>query len=183
MTNTSIARPYAKAAFEYANKAGELSPWSIALRALSQAVQESTMATALANPFFPAEHSVSLLLDVLSAALDKNAVKTLQAIKNFLRLLAEYKRLCILPEILTLFEADVARDQGYLQLSVTSAYPLDDDQQAKVEARLADQLKSAVKITYQKDPEIIGGIIVRSSEWVLDDSVQGRLARLQSALQ
>lgn len=183
MTNISIARPYAKAAFEFAKSKNDLQNWSLLLHTLSVAIETPLVFSALSDPFVPSEKMVDLLLDIVREAGVANSAASSQGIENFLNLLAEYKRLSILPEIAMLFEEDVAKDQGYLQLSVTSAFPLNADQQAKIEARMKAQLASDVRVSYEDDPAIIGGIIVRSGHWVLDDSVRGRLARMQSALQ
>ena len=183
MVNTSIARPYAKAAFETAKESGQLATWSAALRALSVAVEDKAMASVLANPLVRSEQSVELLLSVLDKVGGTASSNSDKHLENFIRILGENKRLSLIPEIADLFEADVAKDEGYLKLTVTSAFPLDDSQQDQVKQKLRTQLDTDVKITYDTDAAIIGGIVVRSDQWVLDDSVRGRLTRLQSVLQ
>ena len=182
MSNANIARPYAKAAFTFAKQTNHVPHWSAALRVLSMAVQNSAIVALLKNPSVTGAQAVALLSGVLCDSISHGVSKLDQGLENFLQLLAEYKRLSVLPDIATLFEADVAKDQGYLQLTVTSAFPLSDVQQTKIAAQLKTTLASDVTIRYENDSTIIGGIVVRSGHWVLDDSVRGRLARLQSAL-
>lgn len=178
----NIARPYAKAAFSFANEAGDIALWSAALQTLSIAVADLKMQSALSNPAVSWQEAADLLCDTWRAVVKNGTETSGQSIDNFVRLLAENKRLFTLPAIAQLFQADVAKSEGYIELTVTSAFALTEQQRQQVERKMAQRLNSDVKIVYQEDANLIGGVVVRSEDWVLDDSIRGKLERLQSAL-
>jgi len=171
MIAISAARPYAKAAFETAKAANQLPEWSRALKQLALAVCDVKMQLVLKNP----NYTPKQLSEILSAFTD------LLPIQNFIKLLAEKKRLTLLPSISELFEADCAKAAGYISLTVTSAWMMDDAQRNNTTAKLSKQLNSKCEIEFKVDEKLIGGILVRSGSWVLDGTIKGTLERLRSA--
>lgn len=172
MNIKSIARPYANAAFSAATKANQLPLWSLALKKLSLAVCDSKMQSALKNPTYMPKQLSELL----------NAFTDLLPIQNFIQLLAEKKRLTLLPSISELFEADCAKAAGYLSLTVTSAWTMDDAQRNNTRDKLSKQLNSKCEIEFKVNEKLIGGILVRSGSWVMDGTIKGALSRLKSVL-
>lgn len=168
----SVARPYAKAAFDAAKADNQLSQWSYALKQLSIASQEKEMQALLKNPNISKEKCCELL------GIFANE-KTLQ---NFLHLLAEKNRLLLLPDVSILFEAMLAKESGYLALTVTSAFELSEVQQNDVQKKLEKQFNSPTKIEFDVDPALVGGLFVRSETWVMDDTILGKLKKLKTAL-
>lgn len=168
----SIARPYAKAAFEAAAAHNQLALWATALKELSIAVRASEVIALLKNPNISKEARCELL-----AVFAKE-----KSIQNFLKLLAEKDRLLVLPEISVLFEAFLAKGAGYLALSVTSAFVLDDTQKQAIEKKLEKQLNIKVNIEFHVDAQLIGGILVRSGDWVMDATILGKLKKLKSVI-
>ena len=81
-----------------------------------------------------------------------------------------------------MFEADYAKESGYLSLIVTSAFAMDENQKNNTKEKLAKQLNSKCEIDFRVDKDLIGGLLVRSGNWVLDGTVKGTLGRLRSVL-
>lgn len=181
-TATSIARPYANAAFSAAKESRQLPLWSQALKNFSLAVQDSQMSALLKNPFTTKKQLADLFIDFLHKVSGDGLMNSYLPIDNFIRVLAEKKRLALLPNISDLFEESVAKESGYVSLTVTSAYTMDAQQQASVKEKLSQQLKSALVVRFQVDETVMGGLLVRSGNWVLDGTIKGQLQRLKSAL-
>lgn len=168
----SIARPYAKAAFSVAKKADQLVQWSFVLKELAIAVKTPEMQVILKNPSVDASQRCAIL----------NAFSDKKEMHHFLALLAENKRLILLPDVSILFERMLAKESGYLALTVTSAFEMDVAAQKQTEVTLAKQFKSDVKIEFKVDPSLIGGMLVRSGNWVMDNTILGRLKKLKTVL-
>lgn len=172
MIATSAARPYAKAVFETAKAANQLPLWSHALKQLALAVTDTKMQLILKNPnCTPKQFS-----EILSTFAD------LLPVQNLIKLLSEKKRLALLPSISALFEANIAKEAGYISLTVTSAFPMDDAQKKNTQEKLSRQLNSNCEIEFKVDEKLMGGILVRSGSWVMDGTIKGALGRLKSAL-
>lgn len=178
----SIARPYANAAFLSAKESHQLPLWSQVLKNCSLAVQDSQMSTLLKNPAVTKKQLADLLIDFFHKVSGNGSTNGYLLIDNFIRVLAEKKRLVLLPNISDLFEEDLAKESGYLSLTVTSAYAMDDQQKKSVKEKLTKQLNSALVIQFQVDETVVGGLLVRSGNWVLDGTIKGQLERLKSAL-
>ena len=183
MRNTlSIARPYAVAVFSAAKEAKQLPLWSVALKQLAMIMQDQQMQTLLKNPCYTKKQLSDLLVDILHAVSGDGLAVAYAQVENFIRLLAEKKRLLLLPDILDLFEMDVAKESGYLSLIVTSAYLMSDVQKKETQQKLEKQFNSKCKIEFRVDEKLVGGLLVRSGNWVMDGTISGQLARLKSAL-
>lgn len=183
MTSTlSTARPYAKAAFATAKSVNELQLWSVVLQKLALAVSDFQLQALLKNPFILKSQLSDLLIGFLHKVNGNGSNKHLLFIENFIRLLAENKRLDLLPDISALFEEDLSKETGYLSLTITSAFPLDSDQKKKTQTKLTQQFNSELVIDYKIDPSLIGGLLVRSGSWVLDGTIKSKLNRLRVAL-
>ena len=182
MTTFTTARPYAVAAFEAADASNQLSFWSQALKQLAAAVSEPQLRSLIKNPLSTKTQLSDILIGFLHAVSGNGSSKEQESLANFIRLLAEKKRLVLLPDISVLFEEAMAKKSGYLSLVVTSAFDMDDNQRNQTQEKLAKKLNSKLKIVFNVDKKIIGGLLVRSGNWVLDDTVTGKLKRLKSAL-
>lgn len=171
----TVARPYTKAAFEYALDKGNLDQWSTMLSAAAQVVQDSTMAQVLTNPALTYEQKAEVLISVCEEQMD-------DAGKNFTVLLAENQRLALLPEIALQFARLKAAQEKKVDVDLTTAFPLDDAQQQKLAQALSTKLGREVKLTSQVDKSILGGVVVRSDDLVIDGSIRARLAKLAEAM-
>ena len=172
--SVTIARPYAEAIFRVAQEAGAQGIWSQRLQKLALIAQNGDMASVMGNPQLSAEQVAAL---VISLCEDNDAV-----LGNFVRTLAENRRLALLPEISRLFELAKSQEEGVKEAVVHSAFPIDDTQVAallkELEARFATRLTARVEV----DPSLIGGVRVAVGDQVLDASVRGKLDAMAVAL-
>lgn len=171
----TLARPYARAAFEVAVAEGQLQQWSTALTSAATLVAHEKIRALLASPALTAEEKSAALVDVLGGASDKKFA-------NFIATLAENKRLPMLPEIRDLFLAFKAEHEKSLDVSVATAYPINADLLDKLSRALAEKLGRRVKLTSAVDQSLLGGALIRAGDTVIDGSVKGRLAKLADAM-
>ncbi|WP_417225825.1 F0F1 ATP synthase subunit delta [Amphritea sp.] len=171
----TVARPYTKAAFEYAVDKGNLDLWSTMLATASAVAQHETMKLVLGNPGLTSEQKAEAMNSVCEEQMD-------QSTKNFISLLAENQRLALLPEISAQFEQLKANQQHSVEVSVTTAFDLGEQQQQKLTQALSSKLGREVSLTSEVDKSIIGGVIVRTDDMVIDGSIRARLAKLAEAM-
>ncbi len=171
----TIARPYAKAAFQAARDAKLLSEWSASLSVAAALVGDARIAALLENPKL-SEDQVVGFFDGFKTGVD--GVHWL----NFIRLIAENKRLQLLPEIAARFELLRAEYENEVDVVVTSAVPLSEAQKTKLADSLKTRLQRDVRITTALDPALLGGAVIRAGDLVIDGSIKGRLQRLTSDL-
>jgi F-type H+-transporting ATPase subunit delta len=171
----TIARPYAKAAFEYARDAGGFAGWSQGLKTAAQIVADSRLAALTKNPQWSQADLVSIITDVAGTALDP-------AMQNFVRVLAENHRLLLLPEISAHYEKFRADVENTVDVDVISAIALSSAQQDKLAAALSKRLKRKVRMQNSIDATLLGGAVVRAGDLVIDGSLKGRLQRLATEL-
>lgn len=168
--NATIARPYARAAFDYARAGNGLAAWSGLLASASAAISDPRVAPLVGNPHVKASELVSFLLELAGANGEHE--------RNFVQLLADNRRLDLLPEIAAQYEAMRAEVENTVDVTVTSAQPLTAEQSAKLSAVLAKRLKRVVRLHAEVDPQLIGGAVVRAGDFVVDGSLRGRVERL-----
>ncbi|MGO3353795.1 MAG: F0F1 ATP synthase subunit delta [Halomonas sp.] len=171
----TVARPYAKAAFEYARDNEALDSWSQALSFLSFAVADDVVRHRLSSPKLDSDQKVSLLVELIPDQQD-------EALQRFLTVLVDQGRLMALKSIADQFEHLRAEHEQRIEVSVTSAYTLNSKQQTKLANALKKRLNREISITTQVDKSLIGGVILRAGDTVIDGSVRGRLNRLSEAL-
>jgi F-type H+-transporting ATPase subunit delta len=178
---TTIARPYAEAAFVLASEANALPAWSSLLRFASSVIADPRMAAALDNPKLNAGDKESLLLSVLAPELSRLALD--KDGRNFLRVLVEADRIALLPYIADLFEIRKNDAEGVARAQITSAFPLDDAQIAQLKDALEKRFGKKIDASVIVDPDLIGGARIVVGDRVIDASVQGQLAAMATQLQ
>lgn len=172
----TIARPYAAAAFGLVRGSPErIDAFARMLSVLAAAVTTSEVQSLLSRPAITAEHKAQVLNDLVREQLDDRA-------RNLVQVLAHNKRLDLLPSISEQFEQLRAEALQTLDVEVLSAFELNDDQQAKLRDALARKFARAVTLTTKHDASLIGGVIVRAGDVVIDGSVQGSLQKLKESL-
>jgi F-type H+-transporting ATPase subunit delta len=167
----TIARPYARAAFEEARGNGGLAPWSDALQAAAQVVKDPRVETLLGNPHVTPEELAQLVSGIAGPKLGEEGA-------NFVRTLADNRRLAYLPEISELFDTFKDQAEGVADVTVTSAAALDEAQRQKLTAALERRLKRKVRLHCEIDPALIGGAVLRAGDLVIDGSLRTRLDRI-----
>jgi len=173
--NSTIARPYAQAAFDIAKANNDLSNWSDMLAAAAMVASDTNMAEAIDSPHVNDNDVVTLFLDVCGDKLNNEG-------KNFVRVLSENKRLNILSEIGNAFEQFRADAEGTLDAEVITAFPLSDTQQQNIVAGLKKRLGRDISLTTRVDDTLIGGAIIRAGDMVIDGTVTRRLEDLTHSL-
>ncbi|MGY0504852.1 F0F1 ATP synthase subunit delta [Luteimonas sp. e5] len=168
----TLARPYARAAWQIARDSGTAAGWSSALALAARIAADPEVARLLGDPRLSRDEAVSLLSP-------DDAGET---VRGFIRLLAENGRLPLLPEIAGLFEQQRAEEQQIVRARITSAAPMTQAELDKLTAALKRRFGREVEVEAGIDESLIGGALIDTGDLVIDGSVRGKLARLQSAL-
>ncbi|GAB3370556.1 F0F1 ATP synthase subunit delta [Spongiibacter taiwanensis] len=172
---STMARPYAKAAFEHALASSALDNWSEMLATAAAVAKNDAVAAMLASPSVTSAKQAQSFIDICGDALNAGG-------QNFIRILAENKRLSLLPLISELFEAQKAIQEQTVDVELTTALALDSASEENLAKKLQQKLQREVRITSVVDPKLLGGVVVRAGDLVIDGSVRGRLAKLAEAL-
>ena len=172
---TTIARPYAKAAFLFAKEENALEKWEKMLGLAAAVASDSTMLAYLSQPELGTDAKIAAFAEVCGDELDESG-------RNFIAQLAAHKRLPLLPVIQKLFHTLPAEQQQFADVELISAFELDDAVAEKLVAALKKRLQREVNVTTSVDQSLIGGVLVRAGDTVIDGSVRGRLNRLAEQL-
>jgi len=171
----TTARPYAQAAFDEAQKQSDLKGWSDVLLTCAEAVSNPELAMIIGNPR-------ANLQQVAGVVRELSGAKAGSVQDNFIRLLAENRRLAILPEIAMQYEALRAEAEKALDVTVTSAFELNDAQKQKIADALAKRMNRKITIKCETDQALLGGVVIRAGDQVIDGSVRARLGEMAHAL-
>tara|TARA_R110000782_G_scaffold16289_4_gene46850 strand:- start:938 stop:1474 length:537 start_codon:yes stop_codon:yes gene_type:complete len=173
LEKATIARPYANAAFDQAVEEGKLSEWSSMLNLLSVIVSDENMRGVINNPKLSSEQLHQFIADICGDKLSKTG-------SNFTRVLVEAERIGLAAEVFSLFEQKRAATEGISEVDVVSAYALDDAQVNAISESIAKRLGKKIDINTDEDKDLIGGVIIRAGDSVVDASLRGRLKELNS---
>ena len=179
MSDTTIARPYAKAIFEHAHAAKQLGAWSIILFDLAQAALNPHASCFIDNPATTAEQQSQLLLSVFAQS---GKTKEIATIENFIGMLAQNKRIQLLPDISAQFEVLRAEQEKTLTVNVSSFSELSDEQQQNLIKSLSQRLQRQITLNVSIDKSLLGGAVIRAGDLVIDGSVRGKLNKLGTNL-
>ncbi|MBQ4855050.1 F0F1 ATP synthase subunit delta [Rhodanobacter sp. B2A1Ga4] len=170
----TLARPYARAAFEVAHAAGSLAAWSQAL-AFAAAVAKDPRVAGFGND--PRVLPAQLVALHLPAGVAADS-----PFGHFLAEMAEQRRLALLPETAELFEAFKRESESQLLVKVTSAMALDAAQSEQLKASLKRRFKREIELETRVDASLLAGVVIDTGSEVIDGSARGRLAKLASTL-
>ena len=171
----TTARPYAQAAFDAAQKLADLKGWSEAILSLAEAVNHPEVQAIINSPRV-AQADIESLMDGLLGA------KAVVQLRNFVRVLAENKRMQILPEIASLFEVLRADAEKTALVEVDSAFELSDKQQENIISSLKKRLGRDIKLVCKLNNDLLGGVVIRTGDQVIDGSARTRLGEMATAL-
>lgn len=174
-SNITIARPYAKAAFATATQNKMIAEWSKFLQATGWIMQQPKAQFFLQDPKLIAQQRYEWLVAMCTEVM-------IPAGKNFLQLLAENQRLNLLPEVAELFEHYRTEQGRIINVKVTAVYPLDKTEQENIAQVLKKRLQRDVTLEHHLDETLIGGMIIRADDQVIDSSLRTKLNRLRTAL-
>lgn len=176
---TPIARPYAKAAFEFALEHAEISVWATLLEHLTQIISDPLCVAFITDPITTPKQHCQLLEAVLQHF--KHA-KGSDHLGNFVELLAHNKRLLAVPSIYKLFQNLQANYEKTLTVDVVSFSELSKDQAKKLAMKLQQRLQREITLNITIDPSILGGAIIRAGNFVFDGSVRTQIKNLSNTL-
>jgi len=172
---STIARPYAEAAYRLADAQGKLAEWSAALGNLAAVADDARVRTAIGDPNNPAAKVAGLFISILQGKLTGET-------ENFVRVLAENGRLEVLGEIRTQYEALKNAREGVVEADVYSAFEMDAAQTADLVARLEKKTGRKVRAKVSVDKSLIGGVKIVIGDKVIDGSARAQLSALETAL-
>lgn len=172
---STLARPYAKAAFEYALDKNGLDQWSSQLATVAAVAADEGMNVVLSNPSLTAVQQAQTLSDVCGEAVSAE-------VRNFIAILASNKRLALLPEISALFAQYKANQEKTVDVEVVSAFDLADSARDRLAEVLGRKLERQVNVRTSTDSNLLGGVLIRAGDLVIDGSVRGKLDKLAEAM-
>ncbi|AGA35341.1 ATP synthase delta chain [Thioalkalivibrio nitratireducens DSM 14787] len=168
---TPVARPYARAAFELAQSRDALQAWDDELALLAAIAEDERVHSVLADPRVERGVKAQLMLDIADGQLSPE-------VQNFLRLLAERGRLAALPSARAQFAALKAETEKKVVAQVVSYRKVTQAQEKQILDALRERLGCEVELDCSVDASLLGGVVVRAGDLVIDGSVRGQLNRL-----
>lgn len=172
---TTVARPYAKAAFDFAVEANAVDNWFEMLVFAAEVANNETIATYLSGGA-SVEQAQELFLKVCDEQLNSNG-------QNFIKVMAENERLLVLPQVAEQFGELKAEYEKEVTVDVRSAVELDAEQQKTLSAALEKRLARKVKLNCIVDDTLVSGLVIKAGDMVIDGSVRGKLDRLATTMQ
>jgi F-type H+-transporting ATPase subunit delta len=172
---TTVARPYAKAAFQVALEDNALNDWSRMLALAAAITRHERVQLLLQAPALTSEQVAESFIDICGDELNDKG-------KNYMRLLAENKRIALLAEIARIYENLRAQQEKSLDVEVLTPYEISQEVADKLAAALKTRLQREVKLATRTDQSLIGGAVVRAGDMVIDSSVRGKLAKLTESI-
>ncbi|BBA35575.1 ATP synthase subunit delta [Methylocaldum marinum] len=172
---TTLARPYAVAVYKRAKETGTAEKWSEALAFVWMLMEDEQLAKASANPKANREQFSEAFLGLCKDHLDSEA-------QNFVRLLIQNRRLGLVRYIAELFNQYKADDEGYIEVDVSTAFPLKDTEQDRLSKVLEGVLAKKARLRVDVDPSLIGGVYIKAGDRVIDASIRGQVERLAKRL-
>ena len=171
----TVARPYAKAAFDFAVEHQSVERWQQMLAFAAEVTRNEQISELLSGAVAP-ETLSNTFTAVCGDQLDENG-------QNLIRVMAENGRLLALPDVVQQFVELRAALESTVEVEVLSSSALNDEQQAKIAAAMEKRLSRKVKLNCKIDKSVLAGVVIRPGDMVIDGSVRGRLERLADVLQ
>jgi F-type H+-transporting ATPase subunit delta len=173
--NSTLGRPYAVAAFKVAVEEKSVARWAEMLALLETVSADPTMKGLVANPKVDSRELANLVIDVCGDGLNETG-------QNFVRILMQNERLGLVPAVRTQFDRERADTEGRSQVEVSTAYALDAAQEKVIVKAMSERLGTDVSLTVTVDETLIGGVMIRAGDLVIDASLRGRLGQLAQSL-
>ncbi len=171
----TTARPYAQAAFEEAQKLADLKGWSEVLVSLAEAICHPEVQAVINSPRVAKSQVENLMVGLMGEP-------TKLQLRNFVRVLVDNQRLNLLPEIVAIFESLRADAEKTLNVVVDSAFELSAAQQLKIINSLKARMGLEIKLVCKVNKELLGGVVIRAGDKVIDGSARTRLGEMANAL-
>lgn len=177
---TTLARPYAKAAFEYAKEHNAINEWENFLSAASNVVSDEAFLQLMHNPAISYDKKATVLMQVCGEKTTITASE--QALSNFVVQLAQNDRLALLPEIQNHYSKLKSQELKQVDAYITTAFALTDEERQMLQKSLAESEQAIVILHEQVDSSLIGGATIKVGDKFTDGSVRGKLTQLRTQL-
>jgi F-type H+-transporting ATPase subunit delta len=171
----ALARPYSEAVFLMAEDKGQVDQWSDSLAFLTQVTSDELLQKISDNPKVSKDALEGALVDICQGQMSDEGL-------NLIKLLIKNDRLHLAGEIAEQYEVKRAEKSGQLDVTVTSAFPMSDDDKEELEKSLSGSFGRKVKINVEEDASLIGGMIIRAGDKVIDGSLSGQIQQLANKL-
>ncbi|WP_375752031.1 F0F1 ATP synthase subunit delta [Vibrio sp. HN007] len=175
MSLTTIARPYAKAAFDFAVEKDALDQWSQMLTFAAEVTKNKDIAELLTSSA-SADKLSEIFIAVCGEQFDEFG-------QNLIKVMAENGRLLAIPEVCNEFIALKQEHEKMVDAEVVSATKLTKAQIADISSKLEQRLERKVNLNCSVDEALLGGVVIRAGDLIIDNSTRGQLNRLSDALQ
>lgn len=169
-----MARRYAEAYFGLAREAEDIDGWRAELAAVTDVLSTPKVAQTLQNPRLALSHRVQEGMNLLKGTSDQ--------VRNLARLMIERHRVGRIREVLAAYDELADRASGVLRAEVVTAVPVDAKLTQQITTMLSRRFGKSVRPVVRQDPAIIGGLVVRIGDRVIDDSIRTHLQQLQASL-
>ena len=176
---STLAKPYAKAAFDHAKEQNAINKWEDFLSVASSIVSNEAYASVLVNPAISADQKAGVMIDAYKKL---SAVADTKELENFTQVLSAHDRLALMPEIYAHYSKLKSKELKQVDAYVTSAYPLSDEQRKTLQERLAISTGAIVILHESVDPALMGGATIKVGDKFTDGSVRGKLKQLKNQL-
>lgn len=177
----AIARPYAKAIFSLALEGGQLNCWKDVLCVLRVVADDGSFALLIQRPGVKAEQMAGFVVACVTGCITLGE-EDLARLNHLVLMLARKKRLSVLPAIEKLYLQHLASQENTLNVTVTSAYALLDEEQLRLQQALRKRFQSEVSVEFAEDTSLIGGAVIRAGTWVMDGSIKQKLNKLKDSI-
>ena len=175
MPSGASTRRYAQAVFQLAVERDTLERWLDDLTQLADSITNEEFRRTLSAPRISMEQKESIIRESLGASVDR-------LVLNLMFLLTSRNLVYLLPDIADSFQEMLDAHRGIERAEVVSAVPLTDSQRSEVSEMLARMSGKQVRVTTRTDPQIIGGMVIRVGDQVMDGSARGRLQAMRREL-
>jgi F-type H+-transporting ATPase subunit delta len=171
----ALARPYAEAVFLAADEKGQVDKWADTLEFLKQVVSNDLVKKLTDNPKISKQALEDAMLDICGDQMDDQGL-------NLVKLLIKSNRLALIDEISAQYEVKKAEKSGELDVVITSAFPMSASGEKEIVKSLSSSFGKKVKISVEEDSSLIGGMIIRVGDKVIDGSLSGQIQQLAKQL-
>lgn len=171
----TLARPYARAAFEYAREEGALDSWESELSLVAAVVSDPRVRDLLSDPGLTAAEQAARFVELCGDEIGDSR-------RRFVEVLAANRRLALAPQILELFAELKSQREQVVDVALVSAFEMPEDVRHRIANALGERLERDVRVRSETDSSLLGGVLIRAGDLVIDGSVRGRLNKLAEAL-
>ena len=175
MAARGVAKRYAQAVFDIARESGTEQLWLEDLTTLANAASDPSVGGYFTSPNVPEQAKYEAMGQILSGTKQ-------QLVRNLVSMLIQRRRFDILPEMLEVYRDLVLQAQGISIAEVTTAVELTAAEQQAVQARLSQAVGRQIEMRLRVDPSMVGGLVARIGDWLIDGSVESQLRNLRASL-